>query len=539
MSGSQPRMGGVLGGGHPAVLGARLRRGAATSIGALVALGVSLGIAIAVPKPSLTLTFAGIAGVAAIIALVSNPRLEVTVTILVLYLGLLDGPVKLISGGHETATVFRDVLIAAVSVGALSRLWMSRRAITLPPLTGWVLLFAAIVLAESFNPHTGGLVKALGGWRQQLEFVPFFFFAYALMRSRRRLRQMFLILGVLALANGAVATYQTKLGLGSLAAWGPGYKELVYGSVEEGGGTGGSHKGITGRAYVVGGVSHVRPPALGKDAGFGGTVGMLALPGLLALLATWRKRRRWVPLLLCLGALLALVTGLGRLQLVAAVFGVIAFAMLSASAGPRVMRVLMTVLVVLAVAVPAGAGLVAIEAPGTFNRYASISPENASGAKDKKTSELEHLPALIEYAPFGLGLGKAGAAAGFGGLSKQEVKTPTFGSETQYNFLAIETGLPGVLVWVGLSLTVIALAAARLRRVADLEKRVLLAGVFAPLVAFLLAGTSGPITSNAAGAYFWFMAGTAGYWIAGRRPVAAAGRRLGKTRPAAITPAYQ
>jgi hypothetical protein len=519
MSAPQPRLGGMLGETHPAVRRVQMRRGAATLIGALVALGVSLAVAVAVPKPSLTLTLAGVAGAAAIVVLLSEPRLEITVTVLVLYLGLLDGPVKLLSGGHEVATVFRDVLIAAVSLGALLRLLTSRKPITLPPLSGWVVLFIALVLAETLNPRTVNFTKALGGWRQQLEFVPFFFFGYALIRSRRRLRQLFLILGVIALANGAVSVYQTQLGLGGLAAWGPGYKELVFGAQE---GEGGKAKGISGRAYVVNGVSHVRPPALGKDAGFGGTVGMLALPGLLGLLATWRKRRRWVPLVLVLGALLALVTGLGRLQVVAGVFGVIAFGMLSASAGPRVTKVLLTLLAVLAFAVPAGALLVSIEAPGTFQRYASISPENASSAKDKKTGELEHLPSQLEAAPFGVGLGSAGAAAGFGGQFKQEVNGHGVSAETQYNFLGDEVGLPGIILWVGLAIEIILLAVVRLRRVKDVEARILLAGVFAVLIAFMLAGTSGPISSNAGGAYFWFAAGIASYWLAGRRAPAVA-----------------
>jgi len=120
------------------------------------------------------------------------------------------------------------VLIAAVSVGALLRL-LSKSARSRCLRYRLVILFVALVLAETFNPNTHGLVKALGGYRQQLEFVPFFFFGYAVMRTKARLRKMFIVLGVIALANGIVSTYQTKIGLGQLAAWGPGYRELVFG----------------------------------------------------------------------------------------------------------------------------------------------------------------------------------------------------------------------------------------------------------------------------------------------------------------------
>jgi len=46
------------------------------------------------------------------------------------------------------------------------------------------------------------VLKTLGGYRQELEWVPFFFFGYLFVRSKRRLRKLFLLLGVIALANG-------------------------------------------------------------------------------------------------------------------------------------------------------------------------------------------------------------------------------------------------------------------------------------------------------------------------------------------------
>jgi hypothetical protein len=530
MSTSPPRLAGTRGDTHPAVRAVRLRYAFRTAAGALLAVAVSLAVAVEVKQPSVSLALALAAGAAAVVALIVEPRLELTVTVLVLYLGLLDGPVKLLTGAHETATVFRDVLIAAVSVGAILRLLASRRPITLPPLSGWVILFAALVVAEAFNPKTVSITKSLGGFRQQLEFVPFFFFGYALIRSRERLRRLFLVLGVLALANGAVSTYQTKLSTAGLASWGPGYKELVFGTdTNESGG------GITGRAYIANGVAHVRPPGLGKDAGFGGTIGLMALPGLLALVATWRRRWRLIPVALALGALLALVTGLGRLQVVAAVMAVLAFAVMAATAGRRVTRLLVTILAVAAVAVPAGIALVSIESPGTFSRYAEISPENASSAKDKKTGELEHLPTQLEQAPLGVGLSTAGAATGFGGTETNILNGHAVGAETQYNFIGDELGIPGILLWVGLALEVVLLAFVRLRRIADVETRILLAGVFSVLVAFLLAGISGPISSNAGGAYFWFAAGVAAYWIAGPAPAHARSPSGSRGRPAAVT----
>jgi hypothetical protein len=512
---------------HPAVLQARVRALVLAGLAGLIAVVISLGIALEVPHPSIALALALAVGALSIAVLLSERRLEVTVMVLALYLGLLDGPVKLGSGGHEAASVVRDVLIFAVSLGAILRLVVKRERVRLPPLSGWVLLFVALVLVEALNPKTHGIVKALGGFRQQLEFVPFFFFGYTIMRSKERFRKFFLILGVIALANGVVSTYQTKLSPGQLASWGPGYKELVFGTVEQG-----KAGGLSARAYVSEGVARVRPPGLGKDAGFGGNIGLIAVPCTLALLATWgRRRRRWLGVLLCLGALLGVITGLGRLQVVGAVLALLAFALLSLSAGRRVTRPLAALFGVLALAVPLGAVLVSVEAPGTFSRYAEIAPGSAVSAKDKKTGELSHLPHQLLVAPFGVGLASAGAASGFGGKQTEQLEGHSVGGETQYNFEADELGIPGLVLWLGLLVNMILLATRRLRQIADVELRIDLAGVFAVLIAFLLMGVSGPVMgSSAGGPFFWFAAGIAAYWFAGpgRRAGSATGAGTGE-----------
>jgi hypothetical protein len=328
---------------------------------------------------------------------------------------------------------------------------------------------------------------------------------------------------VIALANGLVSTYQTKLTPGALASWGPGYSELVNGSTEAG-----KRGGLAARAYIGGGTVHVRPPALGKDSGFAGGVGLIAVPCTLALLATWRRRKRWAAVLLCLGAALGVVTGLGRLQVVGAVLALLAFMLLSASAGRRVTRPLAALVGVLAFAFPLGLLLVSVESPGTFDRYAEIAPSNAVSAKDKKTGELKSLPHQLSVAPFGVGLASAGAATGFGGNVSEVLEGHGVGAETQFNFEADELGLPGIVLWVGLDLNLVWLAVRRLRHISDIELRIDLAGVFAVPIALLLIGVSGPVMgSAAAGPFFWFAAGIAAYWFAGP------GRNVAAAEPAA------
>jgi hypothetical protein len=511
MSPAHPRTTADAGAVHPAVLDRRFRDFLLAVAAALVPIGVALGVAVAFPSPNVVLAVAVIVGLIAIVTLISSSRLEVTVTVLAIYCAMLDGPVKLLSGGGTTTSALRNVLIFGVALGAVLRLVVKRERITLPAMSGWIIGLVAIVIVEGFNPQTGGVLKFLGGFRQQLQFVPFFFFGYVLIRSKSRFRKMFIVLGVLALANGVVGTYQTRLTPGQLASWGPGYHQRIYGSVVEGQ-TKGGH-----RQYIVEGQARVRPPALGSDSGFGGGVGVAALPATLALLALWRVRRRWLPVVLVFGAILAVATCLGRVQVVGAALGVMSFAALSASLGRRMTRPVATLLGIGALALPLGAVFVAYEGSGTFKRYESIAPEKAvSTSSGNKSGALSLLPHEISVAPFGVGLGSVGAAGGFGGKSTDLLEGHGVSAETQFNFIVDELGVPGLVLWVLFTLNVIGIAVLRLRRIEDLELRLCLAAITAPLISYFFMGFSGPTTvGSAGGPFIFFASGVVAYWFAG------------------------
>lgn len=495
---------------HPVVRSRRVTGWLLVAASAVVPALIALAITVEMPHPSYVLVIAVLLGVAAVGALLISTRYEVTVTIVALYLGMLDGPVKLsVAGGHQTVSAARDVLIFSVVLGALLRLLTKRERITLPPLSVWVALFVATVLVEAFNPATHGIVKALGGFRQLLEWVPFFFFGYMLMRSKRRIRRFFLLVGVIALANAVVGTYQSRLTPTQLASWGPGYEQLALGSSVLGG-----------RSFESEGVSHVRPPALGSDAGFGGGVGMIALPATLALLAGGTLRRRWPAVILCLGAMVGIATAQGRLQAVGAVIALLIYAafmlgMRSSRQRQHSLRPLATMLGIAVLAIPAGALLVSTLGSSTFGRFNSF----ATGEHDdNKLPGLEDLPGQVIKRPFGIGLGSTAAAAGFGGLTKRSAieEEHHAAASNQYNTLADEVGLLGVIAWLGYVVRLILLSLRSLRRVFDIELRGDLAAMFASFVGIVFVGVSGPTGESAAlGPFFWFFGGTAAYWFLG------------------------
>jgi len=496
---------GVLWRTHPSVLSRRRRELLITGLAGAISLVIALGIAVEVPNPSFPLALGIALGVLTVVGLVVSTRYEVTLALLMLYFGLLDGPIKLESASQGTSAI-RDVLIAAVCLGAVIRLIVRRERIRLPPLSGWVLAFVVLVLVEAANPETKGVAKIVGGFRQQLEWIPFFFFGYLVMRSKERFRKFFLILGVIALANGVVSAIQTQLTPAQLSKWGPGYAQRIEGV------------GVSTRTYFDSeGTARVRPPALGSDFGFGGYVGVIALPGLLVLLGIGRLRRRWAVVLLCLGALLAVATSLQREAVLGAVIALVAFAALSASAGRRATRVLVGLLVVGALAFALASVLAPDAGKGVFSRYASITPGKAATTSVAyREKDLAQIPTDIKNYPFGAGLSIAGAGAGFGGSAGATIEGQRANAESQYNYVTLELGLPGLLLWVALSVRVIVLVVRRMRRIGDVELRLSLAGVFAVIIAFTIMGFVAPTMSSLPfGPYFWFAVGIASYWFAG------------------------
>lgn len=505
-------------GGHPSVLSARARGHLLVGMGMLVPLVLALAISVAMPEPGLSNAVAVVGitlGAVVVVAFLLSTNYAVTLALLALYLGLLDGPIKLESAS-KLASGARDVLIIAIGLGMLMRLPLKRERVTLPPLSGWVLAFVAVTVIEALNPNTGSLLKVLGGYRQELEFVPLFFFGYLIMRSKQRFRQLFMILGFIALANGVVGAYQSRLSPGQLASWGPGYSARINGNGQ----------GQTGRTYSVEGVSHPRPPALGSDSGFGGGVGVLALPGLLALLTLGRLRRRWPVLLCCIGALLGIATSASRSSIAVAVAVLVSFAVLSMIAGLRVSRPLAGLMAVMVLAGAVGWALVAADGSEIFARQESlINPRIKQGTGieveketggDAKEKHLSEIPRDLAHAPFGLGLGVAGSVGGFGGKEKLSIEQERVSGGSAYNLLAVEVGAPGLFLWIGLSVSVLALGVGGLRRVVDPELRMYLVAVLSGFVAFTVQGFVGSTLGvTPGGAYLWFVPGVVAYWFAG------------------------
>lgn len=448
--------------------------------------------------PSLALLVGGVAFVAVGIWFLCSERYEHTLAVLMIYLGIADGYLKL-KTGSSAMTLARDALLYGIVVGAIIRWIVRREKAYLPPMGGWVLLFSGVVLAETVNPASGSLTHALASVRPHLEFVPLFFFGYAVMRSRARLYNFLLILVFICAANGVVSLIQFNESPAQLAAWGPGYAQKVNGT--------GS---VAGRVFVdSSGHTHVRPFGLQSDAGGGGNTAILGLAAALALLGPLRRRWRTTAFVavMSIGIVLAIVTSEGRGVVLAAAATLIAYIVLTVVTR-RLVPTLMGVLVGGAVAFLVVSTISGGAASGAFSRYTTISPNKILGTEQQSRGfSLDKIPGYAVKYPLGAGLGATGPAAGVGAAPSG------LDGETEFTFMLTDVGILGLAVLLYFHVRILAMCA-RIRKFADGELRALLAALGAPLFGILALYFGGAATSTSPLApYLWFVSGTMVYWF--------------------------
>lgn len=430
---------------------------------------------------------------------------QLALALLTLYLGVLDGYLKL-STGSSLVTFIRDVLLYAIVAGLLVRAAVQRKRLPLPPLSGWVIAFVVLVLIQIPNPHGGTLVHSLAGVRQHLEFVPLFFLTFAFVRTTKALRVFVILLAVIAAANGVVGWVQFKETPQEFASWGPGYSQAITGTGKFAG---------AGRTFANGTTTGgTRPFGLGSDSGGGGAFGALALGGILALAALYsRGRYRLLAVVMAAGATLAVITSQARGTIVESVIILLAFLLLTATSRNRV-----TSLAGLALSVAASV-LVVQAAIGTVGssgvRYQALGPtsivQTTTQARGKSIAAVPHN--IVTY-PFGAGLGVAGPATTAPGASPL---TGTIDAETEFSFLIDETGIAGMLLYTGFVVALLFLGIRGCRREPDREARVLLAALIAPLAGILALFFSSALSPTVpAGPYVWAVGGIISYWLVAR-----------------------
>lgn len=476
--------------------------GAAATAGILVLAG--LAITLKAPTATPLAAFAALGIFSAAIWMLATERYELSLAVLMLYIGLADGYIKL-STDSSQATLVRDMLLYAIVAGALIRMAIRHERLKLPPLAGWVIAWALVVIVQVANPSNGSLTHSIAAIRPHAEWIPLFFLGYIVMRSEKRVRNFLLLLLFVAAANGVVGLIQSDMTPEELAAWGPGYEKAINGE--------GS---VSARTFTdAEGTERTRPFALGGDFGFGGAIGVLAIPAALALLTLARRRGFQVlAAVLGTGAVVGIVTSQARTSVMAAFIAVLAFAALTVTS-----RAGLRTVIAIAVAAVVGYATVSVLSSGaekgSFDRYESISSpgEAVSTAYDYRRNTLSKIPEYIADYPLGAGIGSSGPGASYPG-GGENVKT--LDGESEFTYLLIETGLPGLLVMLSFFVTLLWVSITRIRKIASRETRVLLTAVAAPLFSIFVTWIVGVSTATTPGSpYMWLAAGILSYWLLG------------------------
>ena len=147
---------------------------------------------------------------------------------LMLYLGLLDGYLKLESGSGYV-TLVRDILLFAIVVGLLVRSQVDGRRLSLTAALGLGYRLRRVRPgADRQSPRRHAWPFACG-LRPHLEFVPLFFLGYRPSRCCAPL-SVCAYVTLPSVANGIVGYVQFHLTPAQLASWGPGYAQRVIGT---------------------------------------------------------------------------------------------------------------------------------------------------------------------------------------------------------------------------------------------------------------------------------------------------------------------
>jgi hypothetical protein len=476
------------------------------AVAALGAALASVGLVAVGPTGSVVNTVLPAGAVIVAGVMFFSPRYDGSLLFFLLYITLADGYLKL-STGISNVTLLRDVFLYSIAAGAALRILARRDRMVLPPWTGLVIAWVAIVLIQVFNPN-GTPLHGLSATRQHLEFVPLFFFGYALLRTNGQLRTLLLVAVVVAAANGIVNLIQFTLTPEQLASWGPGYSELLLG-------TGGTSARVFADAAT--GSVFVRPFGLGGDFGFGGIVCAFAVAPALALIVLARRSKLGLAIAVpgLAIAVIGLVTSQSRTSAVGAIIVAVGFCALSLVSRRAVIS-LLTVAALAGGAYLLVSSFVAAHEDSGLTRYESIAPSKlVDTTLESRGGSLASIPRFVSEHPLGIGLGKLGPAAAQG---RPEQETGA-NAENEFSFLLAELGVPGVVVLFGLMLMLARAIVRVVRSSRDPVERLLLAGLTAPMM--FLAVTSFTATWSTAAytaSYFWLVAGAIAARHEGRRP---------------------
>ena len=322
--------------------------------------------------------------------------------------------------------IYKDFVLLAVYIGVIVP---NLEHVLEPPaslrvLSGMLAAFGALLLLYLLIPSEFSILSQLVAVKQRLYYMPLILVGYFFLRSTADLKHLITAMAVYAIGVSLFGIYLYFTGPDGLIRIGAKYSAVFY---------------------TPGQVSVWRVPGTFTSSGqYGGYLSLNAIVISALLLVPGVKRwARAVAIVALVLVVLAMLASGSRSSIIVASAGV-ALAMLMSG---RLTRIGLWTLAAYAVF---AYGFVAL-GPGVQERFDSIaSAENVTRFQRTYFGQM-FLPKLIEN-PLGLGLGIATIGARhFADFSKMYLM------ESYFGILAVETGLPGLMAFIGVVAAIVVL----------------------------------------------------------------------------------
>ena len=414
----------------------------------------------------------------------------------------MDGTIRGLVDQNAVAIVARDLVLGIVVVGwGLQRLQnRHQNPLRFPPVSLLVTLFVIDCLLQLANPYSLGLIQSIGGLKLHLSAIPLLFIGYDVIRRREQMRALFVFLTLATLVVGLVSFVQYLGGQDWTWAHFPGTKEVISQNMRS-----------MVKGEQISDIASFKPPG---TTGFGGGTSifpafMFPLTFALSMLSGDLKFSPRVKL--CFYAILMafiviILINSVRSALVIAFCGVTVTVILIGSRLRARMRTSLIACAVLAL----GAWTISqsVSQGGVTNRFGSTLSNPTGALQDDRQTFFDNGLNIVSLSPFGVGLGRTGAAgARLGGGGGDTLGFTPF-SEAYLGTIIFETGILGAIFITGILIMFMVLGYRAMVRLQEPDDRFLTASILSVFVVIFANFFVSPILLGPPGTVlFWLLGG--------------------------------
>ncbi|MBI4219010.1 MAG: O-antigen ligase family protein [Chloroflexi bacterium] len=407
-------------------------------------------------------------------------RLGTTIIAFLVY-GAFEGLLKRLTRYAWYIYPIKDVFFLAIVLAWVASL-SDREPPLRPPFRRILLAYVAVGTAQVFNPYLPSVVAGLTGLRADYMFATLFFFTFQALRTSGQVQRLARVIGGVAMITAVGAIAESLLGL-----------QWVYQNELQ--------VAITANYFGASGDLVIRPSSIGNGPGSAAMMQFIGGGFLLGLGALQRRFSRKVFYLLgAAAALTGIFLAATRIIWLMTAISASAFVLLVGRAKLRwglAVGGVVGVAILLSVVFSSGeivARFQTLETPVETYRT-------------ERYSALEILPEIIATFPLGAGVG-------WNVPRQLEILRGFYASEAilfsgVHNYLSIltlETGVLGLVLFVGFTVAVLVSGFLTVHRERDEECRALLVGCYAIFAGIALSFPFGGGLIGWPGEYFWVTA---------------------------------